>query len=668
MTTTSYLCRHLTWTKLFVLVGSSVPLIVTSGCSFSDYSKSSTQSSTLTPACAESSTLSPVASTPEGIVAQWKFDEDLGATTPPWLDSQEQRKLALKPGNTTPAAALTRLNGQGHALLLDGNTYVQSDDDETLFPDVSADPGFTISAWISLRLEDFKSADTSATRIWPIISTLGIAEHCGGYQLDVRSEANVDGPILAFSYEYPAGDAGATCSTPNVLKIPLRTPSWSWGFGRWHHVVATYTKLENEQAALALFWDGTRLATDTPASSTYDGSITFTDHVLYAGSNGRVTTSTDGTSHFKGHIDDVALFNRVLSESEISNFSLASSTFPGPSNCRWNSLEQWDFDAGSLSTWNTNTNPTPTSATLSVNDLYWGAGFLSARLLPERDLGLFDTAYLTADVPRGTSNPPRPFEFSISSGDDSCSWMLQGNGADRYVIDLTQPSFCVSTSCSFKPDRAQWARVQSEWAGAWGSFDITVTRLEFDTTRSPTAEKLPLGGAIGPEGWCWRPQAYNPGALASWNGPELPSPQSLSAKLVGPNQSTARLMADFGDQLLDLTNCVRVEIDADLPKLSGQSYFNFALIDAHGAVRNWDLFETASPISLGIATGETYDSFGKIEFPGVPRFTRSQVVQLGIEKPFAFATSANSPLLVNIRSIRFFDDKGRQGCEIPSKR
>jgi len=127
-------------------------------------------------------------------------------------------------------------------------------------------------------------------------------------------------------------------------------------------------------------------------------------------------------------------------------------------------------------------------------------------------------------------------------------------------------------------------------------------------------------------------------------------------------------MADFGDQLLDLTNCVRVEIDADLPKLSGQSYFNFALIDAHGAVRNWDLFETASPISLGIATGETYDSFGKIEFPGVPRFTRSQVVQLGIEKPFAFATSANSPLLVNIRSIRFFDDKGRQGCEIPSKR
>jgi hypothetical protein len=613
------------------------------------------------------------AATPDGLVAQWRFDDEPVTSAPPWLDTQEQRKLVLKPDGASPAVALTRLNGHGHALRLDGNTYAQDDtDDEGLFPvDIPANAGFTVSAWISLRLEDLKDANT-VTRIWPIVSTLGTTDHCGGYQLDVRSESTIDGPVLAFSYEYPTtGDAGTNCSPPNVLKIPLRTPSWSWGLGRWHHVVATYTKLELEQAELALFWDGTRLATGTPASSTFDRGITFTDPVLYVGSNGRATASTDGTSNFKGHIDDVTLFNRVLSDGEISDFSLASSTFAGPSNCRWNALEQWDFDAGSLSSWNPI--PTTASATLSVNDLDWGAGFLSARLLPERDLSLFDTAYLTANVPRGTSNPPRPFEFSISSGDDSCSWMLQANGADangsdRYIIDLTQPSFCVSTSCSFKANQVQWARVSSEWSGAWGSFDITVTGLEFDTTRSPMAENLPLGGAIGPEGWCWRPQAYDPGALASWTGPNSPSPDGVSARLQGPNLSTTRLMADFGDQLLDLSQCDHVEIDADLPRLGGQNYFNFALIDAHGAVRNWDLFDTESPISKNITTNWTFDSFGNDKFENVPEFVLSQVAQLGIEKPFAYATSANSPLFVNIRAVRFYSADGRLGCEVATKR
>ena len=605
MSTASYLCRCPTWTSLFVIAGTSFAVLETNGCSFADYSKSSTQSSTLTPACAESSVIAADAGAPEGLVAQWSFDDKRGSD-PPWLDSQEQRKLTLKPDGSIPVAALTRLNGHGNALLLDGNTFVQSDNDETLFPDPSAGSGFTISAWISLRLEDFKPATTSATRIWPIVSTLGKAEDCGGYQLDVRSEPNVDGPILAFSYEYPAGDAGATCSPPNVLKVPLRTPSWSWGFGRWHHVVATYTMLDHDQAALALFWDGARLATDTPASSTYDGSITFTDHTLYVGSNGRVAASTDGTSNYKGHIDDVSLFNRPLSDNEISIFSLASSTYPGPSNCRWNALEQWDFDAGSLSTWNPI--PTPASATLGVNDLDWGAGFLSARLIPEKDLGLFDTAYLTADVPLDGRGKARPFVFSIAAGDDACNWVIQANGPDKYVIDLRNPSFCVSTSCSFKTDRVQWARVSSDWASAEGSFDIKVTRLEFDTTRSPDLEEqLPLGGAIGPEGWCWRPQAYDPATLASWLGPSEPSLAAVSATLSGRTNTTVRLAADFGDQLLDLTNCRRVEVDADLPVLD-PSFFVFVLSDAYGAENQWKFRGTTSPYSIDLISELTFNS------------------------------------------------------------
>jgi hypothetical protein len=119
---------------------------------------------------------------------------------------------------------------------------------------------------------------------------------------------------------------------------------------------------------------------------------------------------------------------------------------------------------------------------------------------------------------------------------------------------------------------------------------------------------------------------------------------------------------------LDLTHCDHVKIDADLPRLGDPYYFNFALIDAHGAVRNWDLVNTDGPISKDITGSGTFNSYGQPTFEHVPEFVRSQVAQLGIEKPFAYATSANSPLLVNIRSIRFFDDKDRQGCEIPTKR
>ena len=211
-------CRQPTWTRVFVLAIPSVAAATTSGCSFADYSKSSTQSSTLTPACAPLSAPSADAATPDGLVAQWRFDDEPVTSAPPWLDTQEQRKLVLKPDGASPAVALTRLNGHGHALRLDGNTYAQDDtDDEGLFPvDIPANAGFTVSAWISLRLEDLKDANT-VTRIWPIVSTLGTTDHCGGYQLDVRSESTIDGPVLAFSYEYPTtGDAGTNCSPPKI--------------------------------------------------------------------------------------------------------------------------------------------------------------------------------------------------------------------------------------------------------------------------------------------------------------------------------------------------------------------------------------------------------------------------------------------------------------------
>ena len=651
-------CRGPTWTWLFTLTIACVATIAVSGCNFSDFSKTSVASRTPTPACAASSALSADAGAPEGI-AEWTFDDE---PTPSrtWHDSQEQRLLTLQPTTSQPIEAVTRLNGRGHALYLDGQSYaVNENADGALSPEQG---GFTVSAWISIRLEDFNAGNAGGERIWPIVSTIGSAGHCGGYQLDLRSAPGADGPVLAFSYQTTSANDAGDCT--NVLAIPLNRPSWAWGNGRWHHIAATYDDLGKSQVSLALYIDGELLQKNTPESSIYDGAIAYADHAFYVGTNG--TVSAVNNSNFKGHIDDVALFGLSLSASEVSTLNLAKSTDPGPSNCRWNALEQWDFDAGSSATWSPNS--TESSAKLRVNDLDWGAGFLSARLLPDLELSLFDTAYLTADVPPGSGASPLMFEFSLSSDDDSCSWMLAANGPDRYVIDLRRPSFCVSTSCSFKTNHVQWARVSSEWASIEHTFDISVTRLEFDTIRDPTVETLPLGGAIGPEGWCWRPQAYNINALAFWAGTSAPSPDSLSASFAGQSNSTVRIAADFGDRSLDLRNCRTAVIDADIPDLGSNTLFNFALLDANGAEQNWNFVSGSGPIKIDMSEKPSYDSKTQdpVVFANVPAFDVSHVRLVGIDKPYQYATSA--PLQITIRDVRFYALDGSRGCEVPSKR
>jgi hypothetical protein len=660
------LCLAPTWTLGPSLAIASVAAITSSACNFSDFSKTSPPSRFLTPACPSSNGSAPDAAASDHLIAHWSFDDEPSPAST-WLDSLGQFPLLLNPDSARPIPAATRLNGRGHALYLDGKSYAANDSsDSALLPKT---PEFTVSAWVSIRLEDFDAQPSSSQHIWPIVSTVGSAG-CGGYQLDLRSIQSVDGPALAFTYDTtPDGDAGDCTHT---LEIPLKRPSWAWGNGRWHHVVATYKQLEHDQVerdqvTLALYFDGELLLKDTPVSSVYEGTIAYSDQdtVFYVGSNGRSTN--DSNSSFKGHIDDVALFDKSLSASEISALNLTQSTIPGPSNCRWNALDEWDFDAASSASWSQDS--TESVAKLQVNDRYWGAAFLSARLLPERNLSWFDTAYLTADVPPRTNSPPRMFQFSISSGDDSCTWMLRANGPDRYVIDLRRPSFCASASCSFKPSNVQWARVSSDWAHSEGSFDISVSRLEFDTTQDASVANLPLGGAMGPQGWCWRPQAYDLDSLATWAGTTAPSADSVSVEMTGINPSTVRIVADLGDQLLDLSRCQKAQFDADLPDVGATTLFNFALLDANGATRNWNFTHGANSVVIdkSVVT-PSYDSStsGEALFADVPPFDITRVRLMGIDKPYQYQRSG--PLTVTIRGVTFLGEDGRQGCAVPTRR
>jgi hypothetical protein len=646
----SHSCRCGTWKRVCIAFNAGCLIAISAGCSFDDFSKTS---STVVPACGRAATGKADAATPHGLVARWTFDEN---SVPPngWRDWHQERLLTAA-GSGSPTIAATQVNGTGHALSMDGQTYLDYDaplDDDAIFPK----DGFTLSAWISLHLDDLTLADAGSGKIWPIISTMGGNEPCGGYQLDLRTDGGPDGLKLALSYQVTSqADAGSSCvDTTRTLDIPLNKPSWAWGAGRWHHVVATYAPQGGSQASLALYWDGEPIATNTPIGSIYEGVISYRNRVLRVGANGKATAGgTD--SLLPANLDDVAIFDRALSEDEIADFSLATSTNPGPSGCRWNASEEWDFTSRSSGAWAPDTSPS--HAKIRVVDLDWGAGFLSARLIPELDLRNYSKAYMTANVPKDTV-----FVFSVAAGDDACNWMLRGNGADRYVVDLTKPSFCVSTTCSFNMDHVQWARVSSDWATTENEFDIAVTGLEFDSAGSKVDHSNTQGGTIGPKGWCWRPQSYNPNSLAAWVGSDLPTRTSVSATFRGDERTTVRLVADFGDHLLDISKCSRIEIDATLP-ISNPAvpYFNFVMGAFNGAERQWKLDKPAETYSIDLSK-YTWDSTasGDSTFVNVkPGFDHSRVRMLGIEKPYEFAESS----AISIADIRFYKSNGEQGCE-----
>ena len=468
--------------------------------------------------------------------------------------------------------------------------YTAIDDSDPLFPEQ-----FTISAWLSLPASGLSAPGNALPVIWPIVLTLGGSGQCGGYQLDIRVEDPAIGPELVLSYQYePAGDAGAPCNS-HELNYPIDNPAWAWGVGRWHHAAGTYTQVGDNEATLSLYWDGVRATVGS--DPVIVGQFKYADRKLYLGTNSDGATST--VTKFTGNLDDIALFDHALSDQELADFVALSSTRPGPSGCRWNTYEQWDPVANNPSSSAWAQDSTATALEVDIVDQDWGAGFLSANLTPEKDLSLYSKVHLGAAIPGDTND--KNFQFSLANGNDFCTWILPADGAGTYDIDLTRPSSCTSSSCQFPLGSVQSAKIQSDWkdAAAQQPLAFTVTRLEFDT-EGDKINPSTYGGALGPKGWCWRPLAYELGALAYWVG--TPSSTSVAATLSGPAQSSSRIAADFGKEVLDLSLCNRVEISGQLPTVSGPQPYSFGLQDINGSWQDWDIHaENASFYGLTLS-------------------------------------------------------------------
>jgi hypothetical protein len=645
------------------IAGAALASIITVGCNFTDFSKTiQPEESVIEPACLEPAVLSDA-----GIptVAHWTFNG--GVQDGQWLDEQGAHALIAgadlhADAGTAAAVDFPRINGEGQSLSLDGHQYLRSVGaaGEELVPHQ-----FTIAAWISLPARAFTSgADAFA---WPILSTLGNAEQCDGYQLEIRFQEQSAEPELVLSYQTRLDiDGGASECQVVALRASIEVPSWATGTGRWHHVAGSLARFDNDRFQLALYWDGRRIQLQDPLEPQLEpgDSIGAEERAFYVGTSA-LGVSSGAQTKFTGYIDDIAVFDRPLTEAELHEFVVASTTRPGPSNCRWRASEQWDktaFDP-SYAAW---LSSSPETLTVEIDDRQWGAGALDARIEPPRDIQLYDKAYLEGDFPEGQG-----LQFTLASGDNYCTWTYLGRGPNhRYEIDLSKPVSCVSTTCEVNLHRVDRASVTSEWAipsaaklRHIGPETFVVRRLDFQRAKGALPNWTGYGGAHGLLGYCWRLQAYEPETSAWWTpGAELGA-DSMSATLKGPSISGARVMADFGDQGLDISKCTKITIRVALePTGSPTNVYVLAMQDIYGSWRSYDLLRETAPGSgeydVLIFTDKFSASATDSNFDKFPREMDLQRVRLlGLQKPWGY----EGALDVTIRSLSFSDSR----CERP---
>jgi len=194
------------------------------------------------------------------LVAYYKFDEGSGTSA---ADSRGGNN-----GNLTNGATWTT-GKSGYGMQFDGvNDYVK-------LPNFAKPTSGQISilAW-------FKATATAQRQI-----------------IDMR-ETSSSGVYLGVNYV--AGDVYAAIN--NDANLLLLSPSTAFNDGAWHHVAVTYNGLSPK-----LYADGV-LVNTTSASASMVGS-TFTSSI---GSR-----YTKDSLFFNGSIDEVMIFNRALSASEI---------------------------------------------------------------------------------------------------------------------------------------------------------------------------------------------------------------------------------------------------------------------------------------------------------------------------------------------------------------
>lgn len=189
-----------------------------------------------------------------------------------------------------------------------------------------------VEAWVKLTTTDVSGAE---------IISMG-----DDYALRVQA-----GGLLYFFIDT---NAGATFKSQSATSGNLKD-------GAWHHVVGQKTA-----SALEIYLDGTQRG-----STAYTGSISYrSGGALYLGKHGRSSTSYD----YKGQIDEVRIYNRSLTSSEIAAHYNAGAGQYGAAESGL--VGGWHLDEGSGTT---TADYSGNSRTLTLtNGVAWTTGLVSS--------------------------------------------------------------------------------------------------------------------------------------------------------------------------------------------------------------------------------------------------------------------------------------------------
>jgi hypothetical protein len=228
-----------------------------------------------------------------GPIAHWTFDEGSGQTAADSSGNSRDGTLGSTTGADANDPTWACVTG-GNALDFDGtNDYVEDADGELYINGVTA---LTLALWVK--------SDVTGTDKGVFIS---------------EDPSSGSDNILALRYDAAGGNGGGT----NVIKASVNVSGTSGNYESaqnvqttsWQHLTLTWSSGNQ----LALYIDG-NLDTPTFNSSARTGTLSNATKLLI----GKGTK--DASAGWDGQIDDVRLYDRVLSQAEITALAASAPT------------------------------------------------------------------------------------------------------------------------------------------------------------------------------------------------------------------------------------------------------------------------------------------------------------------------------------------------------
>jgi len=254
----------------------------------------------------------------DGLVAHWKFDEGTGTTA---YDSAGNNDGTLVNG---PLWTTGQIDG---ALEFDGsNDYVRVADSDSLTPS----DALTVSAWV--RINAISWSERAG-----IVCKYDAAGGDRAYMVQLVNQSDPDLSTLSIHVSETTSPHNGKATLGTTALLP----------GEWYHLVTTFEANHQE-----IYVDGIEDTDDTDPEIA--DSIPNNDLPLYIGYH------KDENTYFDGKMDDVMLYERVLTAGEVRQLYLAGTgpRFVDAAGGDYHlKSEGWRWAAGGGWTWDEVTSP-----------------------------------------------------------------------------------------------------------------------------------------------------------------------------------------------------------------------------------------------------------------------------------------------------------------------